>query len=223
MKTKSLSGLDVCGVLCISLKERADRRELLLKELEGTGLNIEFVLVDRDIENPERGCFYSHQKCVSIAKDRNYKRVLILEDDVKLMKVTTGQLKNINCFLADNNYELFYLGATLGKVWLTWSCNIARVRAQGAFAYIVPSQSYDKLLSFSFTGRGIDNIYSKNFKGYISFPLIARCQPEFLGKSDLASARNGDTADDAFWESNYKKSYVEVLKNLPKTVFRINL
>ena len=38
-------------------------------------------LVDKDEEDPQRGCFNSHKKCAKLALARNYNRVLVLEDD----------------------------------------------------------------------------------------------------------------------------------------------
>nr|WP_314560163.1 glycosyltransferase family 25 protein [uncultured Pseudomonas sp.] len=131
------SCISVDGVLCISLRNRQDRRDLIAKEFSGSGLHIEFLLVDSDKENPERGCFDSHMKCASIAISRNYRNVLILEDDATFVGVSAKQLININRFLKKKNPEIFYLGATLGKLWLTWSGNIARYRTKGTFAYIL--------------------------------------------------------------------------------------
>lgn len=45
MKTKELNRRAVDGVLCISLKDRQDRRDLITKEFEDSGVTIEFMLV----------------------------------------------------------------------------------------------------------------------------------------------------------------------------------
>ena len=79
-----MSQLQIDGVFCISRRGRTDRRELLVREFEGSGLNIEFLIVARDNESPERGCFDSHIKCARMALERNYRRILVLEDDATL-------------------------------------------------------------------------------------------------------------------------------------------
>jgi len=143
-KCKDLSHLEVDGVLCISLTERSDRRELLEKEFSGSGLNIEFLIVERDSESPERGCFTSHARCADLALARGYERVLILEDDATLLQFWPTQVSQINSFMKRCEPELFYLGANLGKVWLTWNRGIARVRTKGAHAYILSRKGFPK-------------------------------------------------------------------------------
>ena len=118
--------LAVDAVLCISTKDRIDRREHLEAQFKNSGLNIEYILVDRDEADGQRGCFKSHQLCAAVALERNYKNVLILEDDITLEYVNLTAVKRINKFLDKRNPEVFYLGATLGKVWLTWDFSIAR-------------------------------------------------------------------------------------------------
>jgi glycosyl transferase family 25 len=68
----------------INLREREDRRRAVLEESRDSGLEIEFFIVDKDEENPQRGCYSSHQACAKLALERNYKRTLILEDDCTL-------------------------------------------------------------------------------------------------------------------------------------------
>lgn len=103
MKTKDLSKLAVDGVLCISLRERQDRRDLLIKSMKNSGLDIEFVLVDADRENPVRGCFESHVKCANLALQRNYTRVLILEDDALQYAFAPSAVNHINKFITSTN------------------------------------------------------------------------------------------------------------------------
>ncbi|MDT8906967.1 glycosyltransferase family 25 protein [Pseudomonas sp. CCNWLW56] len=104
MKTKDLSRLSVDGVLCISLKDRKDRRLLLLETMKRSGLDIEFVLVDPDRENPARGCFNSHLKCAEIALQRNYSNVLILEDDALQYFFSKQTVRNINRFISTEKF-----------------------------------------------------------------------------------------------------------------------
>lgn len=222
-KTKNLRELQIDGVLCISLKDRHDRRELLLNEFKDSGLAIEFVIVEHDKENPERGCFYSHIRCAEIALSRGLRSVLILEDDATLRNFQLKQITRINQFISEKNPELFYLGATLGKVWLTWHLGVARFRAKGAFAYILSENGCRKILEYSpFSGRAIDKIHSKEFKAFGSFPMICEHQPESLAKSNIFHFRSQDgTAPDAeFWRKNRKLQYTQVIKNFGKTLIR---
>lgn len=225
-RTKDLSRLLVDGVLCISLINRDDRRALIRYEFRDSGLRIEFVMAELDQENPERGCFNSHIRCAKLAIERGYKHVLILEDDATLLAFSPRQITRINTFLTQCNPPLFHLGATLGKIWLTWHLGIARFRVKGAFAYILSNEGCKQLLRLPpFAGIPIDNLLSKNFKAYGSFPLMCQHQPENLGKSNISPYRvsDGTVADEAFWRRNRRRQYRQVLKNIGKTLIRKDL
>ncbi|MDR2508145.1 MAG: hypothetical protein LBD67_09190 [Candidatus Accumulibacter sp.] len=70
MMTKDLSGLDIDAALCISLKAREDRRTTMRESFKDSGLDIEFFIVDKDEEDPQRGCWNSHQACSRLALER---------------------------------------------------------------------------------------------------------------------------------------------------------
>ncbi|MCK9236560.1 MAG: glycosyltransferase family 25 protein [Thiopseudomonas sp.] len=217
-----LSNLKVDAVLCISTSERADRREHLKKQFQDSGLKIEYVLVERDHEDGQRGCFLSHQLCAKIALERNYKNILILEDDVTLEHTSLKKIRIINKFLLNKNPDILYLGATLGKIWLTWSFSIARIRSQGAFAYILSNKSCETIVELKYEGRGIDNYYSKIFKGYSVFPFMIGHQVEEVLPSNIRSTRGDYFYSSADRARNNIKQYVSVLKNIPKTIFRVD-
>jgi len=220
-KQKDLSQLQIDGVFCISLRERTDRRDLLTREFEGSGLNIAFLIVDRDSENPERGCFDSHVTCAKMALERKYRRVLVLEDDATLLTFDPRQVHQINTFLNGKEPELFYLGANLGRVWLTWHRGIARVRAKGTHAYILSSKGCERLVSRSpYTGTAIDKVYSKRFRAYMAFPMLSQQQPEEVVASDVLAARSTDGTfpDAAYWRANWRRQYAEALRNIGKTM-----
>jgi glycosyl transferase family 25 len=232
MKTKDLSQLLIDGILCISLKSRQDRRDLILKEFKDCGLSIEFVLVAPHETNPEQGCFESHIKCAQIALERNYRNVLILEDDATLNNFHSKKIPQINKFLLHKKPEIFYLGATLGKLWLTWNRGIARYRTKGAFAYIISNDGCKKLLEFTpFAGLAIDQIISKNFKAYGAFPLICQHQPESMATSNISPYRYRNEklqpqhygSDEKFWRSNWRRQFYQAFKNSGKTLIRKDL
>ena len=210
----SLGTLQVDGVFCISLEEREDRRTLLRKEFADAGLNIEFYLAKRDT-NPERGCFTSHQACAALALDRGYKNVLILEDDATLVGVKSSAVRRINHFLRSRQPDIFFLGVTLGKLWLTWNWNVARCRAKGTHAYIMSASACRKLLLYKYAEQAIDRLYAKHFKAYCAFPMICQQQPEEINPSDISS---GSTMQ--FWKNNWKRQYREIFRNAGKTLIR---
>jgi glycosyl transferase family 25 len=229
MEANDLSALDVDAVLCISLRNRNDRRESILKAFKNSGLNIEFYIVDKDEEDPQRGCWNSHQSCARLALERHYKRTLILEDDCILESFSTKIIERINRFLKEKNPQIFYLGSTLGKIWLTWRRNIARCRVKGTYAYILSEEGCKKLVGFcDYTGVGIDNLFSKRFKGYCVFPMICFHDSKF--SSDIREFLDKIVAGRQICQppppqhpvDDRKKQYFVALKNLPKTLFRVN-
>lgn len=221
--TKNLSKLLIDGALCISLKNREDRRALIKKEFAESGLEIDFIIVDPDVENPERGCFDSHMKCAALAIERNYAYVLILEDDATLLSFSPQHILRLNRFITRRAPKLLYLGATLGKLWLSWDRGIARLRAKGTFAYIMSNQGCQELIQLSpYSGKAIDNLFSKAFKAYCSFPLICNHQPEGVAKSDISACRvkDGTFADELFWQKNLRRQFTQAFRNMGKTIIR---
>lgn len=220
-KAKDLSRLAIDGVFCISLHARSDRRELLRREFEGSGLQIEFIRVELDSEDPERGCFNSHMQCARAAIERGYRRVLILEDDATLLAFEPIQVERINRFLQHRDPQLFYLGVNLGKLWLTWRRGIARVRGRGTHAYILSHHGCRRLLQqASYEGVAIDRFFSQHFRAYMAFPMLSQQQPEEVSSSDILRARSSDGtfADAAFWRANWRRQYREVVRNFAKTL-----
>lgn len=178
--TTDLKTLAIDSVLCISLKEREDRRASLLDSFKNSGLNVEFSLVDRDEEDQQRGCYESHLACARTVLQRGYKRALILEDDCILEPFSSKAVARINRFLESKNPEIFYLGVILGQLWLTWRPGIARCRGQGTHAYIISAQGCRKMLDWkAYAGKAIDNSFSKGFKGYCAFPMMCFQNNEF--------------------------------------------
>ncbi|MGV2835825.1 hypothetical protein [Pseudomonas shirazensis] len=220
-RSKDLTQLQVDGIFCISLRDRADRRLLLQHEFADSGLKIEFVLVERDQHSPERGCFDSHVQCARIALERGCRRVLILEDDATLVAFEPFQVEQVNRFLQSADPELFYLGANLGKVWLTWRRGIARVRARGSHAYLLSNRGCQRLLEQGgYAGTALDKVLAQHYRGYMAFPMLSQQQPEEVAASDIVRARStdGTAADAAFWRDNWRRQYSQVLRNVGKTL-----
>jgi len=221
--------LQVDAVLCISLKERRDRRRMVADEFKKSGLQIEFVLVDKDVEDSQRGCFMSHQQCARLIIERGYRNALILEDDATLLTWKASRIQRLNRFLQTVEPELLHLGVILGKMWLTWHPGIARCRAAGAHAYIISRAASEKLLNYRFNGLGIDTLYRREFKQYCAFPMLSQQQPHHIAGSDIeATRRRVVLAEkgqhrldvDLTWNLNRRKQYRQILINAWKTAFR---
>lgn len=211
--------LSVDAVFCISLVDRQDRRKLLLKEFSKCFQNeVEFILVDKDSENPERGCYNSHKKCAQIILDRGYKNALILEDDATFTSLNNKKLKNVNRFIEKENPDIFFLGGIVCKLWLTWRRNIALCELVCAHAYILSHSACQKFLAFEYEGEPVDHFYNKLFtQKYCCIPLISDQQPDSLVGSDIEEFREnkGDSIlkTEVFWEKNTQEQYRQMKKS----------
>lgn len=215
--------LSVDGVLCISLRERSDRRKLLKSEFSSLENEIEFVLFDRDEEDPERGCFNSHVKCAELALERGYNRVLILEDDATLLLPEKGHIDRINLFLKLRNPQLFHLGGILGREWLIPYKGVVRSRLTGAHAYILSRKACQRLSQQVYDGVAIDSLFCRFFRSYCAFPMLSLQQPEAKASSDIMAHRALTKAkrvkDENFWQQNYEKQYAALRRNWLRTLF----
>lgn len=203
--------LAVDKTLCISIRERNDRREILMEETRGLGLDIEFVLTEKDSENPERGCFLAHRQCAEIALSRGYQRILILEDDARREEngCTPKTIRTTNLFLEKQNPEIFYLGYILGKVWLTKKWRILGCSVYGGHAYILSRIGCEKLSKTDYTGEPIDVFYKKTFTGNAILPPLFSQWPCSKFESDIYAERlksgNPKVMDEAYWEKQHRK------------------
>jgi len=75
------------AIIYINLENRADRKDLLIKELEKLNANMSKVHKISGVyipKNGHKGCIQSHILALNMIKLNNWKRVLILEDDAEL-------------------------------------------------------------------------------------------------------------------------------------------
>jgi hypothetical protein len=94
------------------------------------------------------GCRDSHLKVISIAKERKYKRILILEDDIRFV-VNPNRLQFPNI-----DWDMLYLGGMLEPHF--------RNQIVGGYAYGISERIYDDILNMAIpSGMEIDNFYAK--------------------------------------------------------------
>lgn len=70
--------MNVDKIYVITLEDQNDRQELIRTWFPK--VPFEFYKVNK-MKNPKKGCFSSHKRLIDMAKKKNYKRILILEDD----------------------------------------------------------------------------------------------------------------------------------------------
>ena len=159
------------NIFIINLKRRPDRLDKVKKRLSKYNINYEIIeaIDGRDIKITqifndlkknkltklntlgELGCIMSHIKAIKLAKERNYKNILILEDDILINKNIESMLWKINT--VPSGWELLYLGCshlygTVDYNLLKYS-NYYRVKKDtyGTFAYVLSQTVYDIMIN----------------------------------------------------------------------------
>jgi hypothetical protein len=98
------------------------------------------------------GCRESHVGVLKLAKERDYKFVMILEDDVKILTDLSGILKENN--LQIGMADMLYFGGMVETRY--------RGQVVGAYAYAVRNTLFDDILNMAVpSGMEIDNFYAK--------------------------------------------------------------
>ena len=98
-------------IKCINLIQRTDKRKLVEETMKKLEINIDFFPAVADKELPSRGCFRSHFKIIADAYNKGVKRLMIFEDDFEIRQLPSKkEIKNINKFLDNNEWDIFFLG-----------------------------------------------------------------------------------------------------------------
>ena len=137
-------------VICINLSTRLDRRQKVTSDFP-----YKFTFFNATPhENPEKGCSESHLSVIKYAKENNYKNIMIIEDDIKIIKDLTTVPK------FPENYHMLYLGGICIE-YFDKKEDWTRGKIICAHAYIVNSSFYDILIKNieSTSDKPIDHIY----------------------------------------------------------------
>lgn len=98
------------------------------------------------------GCRHSHLGVLNLAKQRNYKFVMILEDDVKILTDLSGILRENNFQIGMS--DMLYFGGLVERH--------QRGQVVGAYAYAVRDTLFEDILNMAIpSGMEIDNFYAK--------------------------------------------------------------
>ena len=163
---RPMSMLEVDAVMCISIRTQATRRQRLmddLKERDATfAKRLQFHLVDRDSDNPVRGCYTSHLSVWHHLEQLGARRALVLEDDASLVSSWATCKQAANQWLASSSEEWTFLmlGWMPFEAELTDTPHVVRVLAGAlSHAYVINLQS-----------PWLANVKAR---GYVGFPIDA--------------------------------------------------
>jgi hypothetical protein len=97
----------------VNLERRPDRLESVKKEMEYIGWDYEiFKAIDT---NSHVGITKSTLEIIKIAKERNYKRVMVIEDDIDFMPYSKSLLKKLESQCKDLEFGIFNLSPSLDR------------------------------------------------------------------------------------------------------------
>lgn len=136
-------------IIYINLSKRDDRRKEIENELNNFQLNYERFDAISTPNFGIYGCGLSHLSVLKMAKERNYKNILILEDDFQFVvskEVFEDNLKNF--FEHNIDYNVCMLSYNVHEFVICDKINVNKVLfAQTASGYIINSNYYDKLIT----------------------------------------------------------------------------
>ena len=97
----------------VNLDHRTENMDLIKREMEYMGWDFErFSAINR---NSYMGCTLSHLEVIKIAKKRNYKRVMVIEDDCLFMPYAKSLLDSIENETEDIDFHVLNLSPTLNR------------------------------------------------------------------------------------------------------------
>jgi GR25 family glycosyltransferase involved in LPS biosynthesis len=186
-------------IYVINLEERKDRWEEIQKNFKNFNL-IRVEAIKR--KNGARGCFLSHIKCLKIAKEKNLKNIIVIEDDCKPVEDFYKRLLTIKKYLDENNSWSIYLGGT-NRVFLSDIQNnfifdnekFVEVDKGFMFHFICYNNTiFDFFLEKENNSDiPIDKIWHGNFNALVSVPFIAYQNDGFSNILNKAVSYNGKT------------------------------
>lgn len=128
-------------IYCISLDSRSDRRERARKQFAEVGLSprVEFVIVAKNLENPEKGIFQSHMLCLNKGLSANARNIMIFEDDILFQRFDVQALheacRNLD---AGTSWNAFFLGCITDASRKTPHKNLVKITYRClAHAYVL--------------------------------------------------------------------------------------
>lgn len=196
-------------IYCLNLDRRPDKWDIVKEKfdklninavrysaIDGNELSQEILSKYNKINKYEIGCMLSHYNIIKNAKKNNYKRILILEDDICFAENFN---EKFNKFISNipNNYKLLYLGATQHN-WKDIEYENEFYYAEGTdgtFAYSITSKLYDTILNTDeVNNKPIDYKLwdiQKNFykECFVCYPNIIIAD---VSDSDIREARNNE-------------------------------
>ena len=165
-------------VFCISLEDRADRRQSARDQFRKIGLadRVEFVIVNKHPTNSEQGIFESHMRCIRMGIKAAAQTILIFEDDVVFDRFNTCVLEESIRFLSSNSkWKLFFFGCLADSSQKTKNRFVLQIRYRSlAHAYVIQRRFAESLVKQSWQHTPYDTmLQAQSAQYYVAYPAFA--------------------------------------------------
>lgn len=199
------------AIFCLNLAKRTDRRDVMLEQFERYALPVKF-WESYEHEKGYFGLVVTMKHLFEYCLDQNYNRVLIFEDDAKIIPTPDEFHRNMEDSiegLKQVNWDLFYLGLQHAKRFKRW---VTPYLLPVDCGYSTHATAYSKHAMEFVTSRHIDepidNWLVREFQiyntSYCTYPLLVT---QFEGYSDIGN-------DHTNWNHYITTSYHKHLKDI---------
>lgn len=174
--------MKINNVVCINLRSRKDKKNLMNKQAKKWKFPISFFKATKH-SNPMRGCLESHLSVITQNVNKPY--IMIVEDDIKF-KYRLSQLPE-----PPQDWDMLYLGATIKQLSRyndQWS---KVIECWSTHAYIIRQSLYEKVVNdLQNYPHEIDRYYVEhiqpNFNCYILTELMTE---QLVSYSDIENKK----------------------------------
>ncbi len=166
-------------VYCISLINREDRRREAKEQFARVGLQgrVEFVLVDKQRDNPEQGIYESHMLCMRKGLASGARCLLIFEDDVLFQRCTAQRLAQLVRFMQGHTpWDMFFLGCMVRRCRKLPGLPVAHIGYRSlAHAYVITREYAEMLTRHPWDQVAYDDFLRdlRSERMYVACPAIA--------------------------------------------------
>ncbi len=165
-------------IYCITLTSRPDRMREAERQFAAVGLDssVEFLLAEKDHENPERGIYQSHMLCLQRGLEAGARHILIFEDDVFFRRFSHQRLHEAClCLQNADRWNGFFLGCITSGSTRSGHAPLARVEYRClAHAYALSRPFAEQLVREPWRGIPFDGLLRRcNGPFFALYPMCA--------------------------------------------------
>ena len=165
-------------IYCISLVTRADRREQARQQFAQVGMldRVEFIIVEKHPENPEKGIFESHMHCLQEGLAASARNILIFEDDVHFRRLDPRVLGEVcRSMVLVPDWNALFLGCITDGSRKTGQKNLVKITYRClAHAYALNRSFAEKIVQERWNNIPFDELLRRhNCEFYALYPMCA--------------------------------------------------